>query len=264
MCGQCAMGAPWDGTCQPHVQKRYVSLQRSSRGQAILNDSSLEMGRLHHWPVRNVLETQEDNNTWCDRTSQRQPTWFNGNYASRDPSKFEFTGHFLDLIRKGKVKSLLDAGAGGCTLEGHLRRLGLLKLLKPYVAFGAYDCSMLRICAERSAISFQWNWMHPLPVCDSCMFDLVFQAEGTHHLKPEDWLPSWTQLMAHVACGGHLFLSESPCSKKSDYYDVVTAGGEKRWCWFDSVKDWAQTHGHTQQKVGAVNGRWHILLEKRC
>lgn len=62
--------------------------------------------------------------------------------------------------------------------EGTLRRQRLLSKLDVYLAFGAYDCSMLRICAERGALSFQQNWLKQMPICASCKFDLIFQVEG--------------------------------------------------------------------------------------
>ena len=46
------------------------------------------------------------------------------------------------LVKAGKIKRILDAGAGSCTLEGELRRKGYLKTVHIFLAFGAYDCSM--------------------------------------------------------------------------------------------------------------------------
>lgn len=263
VCHGCAMGSSYTGECQPHVQGGYASLNQTNRKTSILEDPPLHKARLHHWPVFNVLKTEIGPPTWCDNTSKRDHGWFQRNHASQDPNKIGFVKQFDNWIKSGKVKSLLDAGAGACTLEGHLRITGSLKRLKPYMAFGANDCSMLRICAERSAISFQWNWANPLPVCPTCKFDLVFQVEGVHHLKKEEWKPSWTQLMDRVACKGHLFLADRRC-KEEDYYIVYGTLGKKKWCWMDSVQDWAATAGHSSQRMKATRGRSHVLLQKKC
>merc|ERR1711957_739994 len=143
-------------------------------------------GRLLHFPVQNVLQTQTAGGCWADYTKARMAPWFNVNYVSPTPVKREWHEGLSSLVRDGKVKSLLDAGAGSCTLAGHLRRAGLMQRLNPYVAFGSYDCSMLRICGERGAISFQYNWLNSLPFCRGCKFDMVFQAEGIHHIQGKE------------------------------------------------------------------------------
>ena len=87
------------------------------------------------------------------------------------------------LVRSGKVKSILDAGAGTCSLDAHLRKHGLRSRVR-LVAFGFYDCSMARVAAERGSLIFDWSWLDPLPFCQKCTFDVVFQAEGIHHTVP--------------------------------------------------------------------------------
>ena len=161
------------GSCQgqPFLQSHFQSVNNTKRKGDILGEPPLAIARLHKWQVGNVLRTKQDGSAWCDVTwnDKDQKQWFIVNYMTPDPVKREWHGEFDEWISTGRVKSLLDAGAGTCTLEGYLRRVGKLQNLKPFMAFGAYDCSMLRLCAERSSISFQWNWLEKLPVCSDCM-----------------------------------------------------------------------------------------------
>merc|ERR1719271_447671 len=57
--------------CQPKVQHDYVPLA-GERRKSVLSEKSLSIGRLKHWPVTNVLRTQETD-MWNDkfRTSQK-------------------------------------------------------------------------------------------------------------------------------------------------------------------------------------------------
>eukprot|EP00913_Durusdinium_trenchii_P028042 g26291.t1 len=184
--------------CQAWVQPDYLSIfDPEVRGKfEASSDSrsreSWELQRLRLWHRPNVLDSREEVKNWVKKVSTSDRAWYNDNYVSSEPNKREW--RFSQLITEGKVKRLLDAGAGSCTLEswkeqergnftGTLRRQRLLSKLDVYLAFGAYDCSMLRICAERGALSFQQNWLKQMPICASCKFDLIFQVEGLHHNK---------------------------------------------------------------------------------
>jgi SAM-dependent methyltransferase len=113
------------------------------------------------------------------------------------------------LVKAGKIKRILDAGAGSCTLEGELRRKGYLKTVHIFLAFGAYDCSMLRICAEHGSISFQHNWFIPLPVCAACKFDLIHQFAGMNHMKTVDQHDNFlSNMLALLECNGVLFVND--------------------------------------------------------
>ena len=113
------------------------------------------------------------------------------------------------MVKSGKVKRILDVGAGACTLEGELRRKGCLKHIHNLLAFGAYDCSMLRICAERGSISFHYSWGIPLPICASCKFDLILQFGGVHHISTfQGRIDFLENLLGHLDCGGLLFLTD--------------------------------------------------------
>ena len=68
------------------------------------------------------------------------------------------------LVRSGKVKSILDAGAGTCSLDAHLRKHGLRSRVR-LVAFGFYDCSMARVASERGSLIFDWSWLDRLLYC---------------------------------------------------------------------------------------------------
>mmetsp|Transcript_9767 Transcript_9767/g.28777 ORF Transcript_9767/g.28777 Transcript_9767/m.28777 type:complete len:180 (-) Transcript_9767:26-565(-) len=43
---------------------------------------------------------------------------------------------------------------------------------------------MARVASERGSLIFDWSWLDPLPFCQKCTFDVVFQAEGIHHTVP--------------------------------------------------------------------------------
>lgn len=259
-CQDCSMNNPeFDGTCQPRIQKHFVPL--SKRVDEILADKPLGMGRLHKWPIGNVLGTQQ-HPSWCDSTRNTQKGWFESNYVNGAPTKAEWKQDFEQKIMRGEITSILDAGAGGCTLEGYLRRQGFLDKLQPFMAFGAYDCSMLRICAERSSISFQWNWLDPLPVCQDCKFDLVFQAEGVHHLSPDNWDKSWDSLSEHLKCNGYLYLNDHPCVAKETHEVKQPDGSTVKWCWVDSAKAWAQAKGHQVQQGNGVGVE--VYIQKLC
>merc|ERR1712032_152875 len=148
--------------------------------------------------------------------------------------------------KSGRVKSMLDAGAGSCTLDGVLRQEGLLDNLRPYMAFGAYDCRMLRFCAERGGISFQYNWLNPLPFCKTCVFDLVFQVEGIHHVEERSLYTTFNNFDAVTACQGFLFLWD---------------GGD----WHKTFISWVKQKRYRVEYQGRQSGKVRgFLVKKIC
>ena len=78
-----------------------------------------------------------------------------------------------------------------------------------FLAFGAYDCSMLRICAEHGSLSFQHNWLIPLPLCAACKFDLIHQFGGMNHMKTVDQHDKFlSNMLALLECNGVLFVND--------------------------------------------------------
>mmetsp|Transcript_97746 Transcript_97746/g.271958 ORF Transcript_97746/g.271958 Transcript_97746/m.271958 type:complete len:156 (+) Transcript_97746:3-470(+) len=116
------------------------------------------------------------------------------------------------MIKAGKVKSLLDAGAGTCSLYGVLLQRKVFPMLTQYMSFGAYDCAMMRLCGERGTVTFQHDWLFPLPLCPSCQFDLVYQVQGVHHTALDnvsDLPRAFDTFAAATKCDGWMFISDN-------------------------------------------------------
>jgi hypothetical protein len=277
--GHCARrlgqaSAKGSGVCQPRVQPDYVSLDDPRRKKAILREKSFSKGRLHHWPVVNVLKTQT-REMWTDRCLRKTRSWFYSNYVGNDEPdgsrgrvhKAEWhRNEFSAWVSAGRVKSVLDAGAGSCTLDYVLRHEGLTRKLKPYVPFGFYDCSQARICAERGTLTLAWNWLNPLPFCKDCTFDLVFQAEGMHHIgqgcannslacvEPL-WKQTFDNFDAHVACGGHIYVTDHRCKEHEEFY----TGAGRSLCWRHGGRSWAKA-----KKYSITEPNNGLLIKKIC
>mmetsp|Transcript_1586 Transcript_1586/g.3599 ORF Transcript_1586/g.3599 Transcript_1586/m.3599 type:complete len:556 (+) Transcript_1586:63-1730(+) len=265
VCKECGLRSPFgrqqadaQGDCQPYISDAYVAPTDPKRSAEILREGFLDRGRLKWWPCSNVLRTQTSS-AWTDIVYAGQREWFFSNYVGHTQkdgsrqliSKAEWRNEFSEWIKSGRVRSVLDAGAGSCTLAAQLRAQGLFNSLKPFISFGAYDCSQLRICAERGGVSLQWNWVQPLPFCNTCVFDLIFQAQGVHHVAPSNWDTSWDNFDAHLACNGFLFLNDHPCTL-SEKHSV----GKTMMCWRESVHAWARRKGYS------VWG--DIIVHKKC
>ena len=142
------------------------------------------VGRLRYWDEGRVVSGYDG--VWASRyRKEHGQAWheiYVGNHGFM-PDKREWPGALEALVRSGKVKSILDAGAGTCSLDAHLRKHGLRSRVR-LVAFGFYDCSMARVASERGSLIFDWSWLDPLPFCQKCTFDVVFQAEGIYHTVP--------------------------------------------------------------------------------
>jgi len=203
--------------CQAWVQDDYRSVFQPPISTKFDSNSSFsfEKQRHRHWWRRNVMKILRHGDSWTDEYSKITKT-FKKSYVTSTPEKLNAGSDELErLIRSRKAKRILDAGAGSCSLEGELLRKGYLPHLHNYLAFGAYDCSMIRICAERGSISFQHDWLIPLPICASCKYDLILQFWGVHHIqKHQDRITFFENLLGHLDCGGLLFLTE---------------GGKKGW-----------------------------------
>mmetsp|Transcript_42759 Transcript_42759/g.76916 ORF Transcript_42759/g.76916 Transcript_42759/m.76916 type:complete len:517 (+) Transcript_42759:73-1623(+) len=208
-CEACGLdkSASATGKCQPYLQPDYLPATDPKRSMAISDEASLSKGRLHNWPLKNVLGSQKEDQ-WVDQFYKAKPEWFKANYVKKDGiRKKELSGEILKLLQK--AHSLLDAGAGSCTLEAWLRETDKFEHLKPMMSFGAYDCSMLRICAERGSISFQHDWLQTLPMCNRCKFELVMQLEGIHHMSSRELIEKTVDaLAARLECGGSLYIAD--------------------------------------------------------
>ena len=189
-----------ESPCQPLLDspEPYVSLHETKRKMAILRESTLILGRLRNFPVGNV---------YLPMTTQLRPR-----YTTKVAQKMEWdrAPELRKLVLNGKVKSILDAGAGSCSFASVLAQEHKWRELRQYMAFGAYDCKMLRVCAERGFISFQHNWLNRLPLCERCQFDLVVQFEGLHHVQGSvsNLQLTFDNFDRAVACGGYLHLDD--------------------------------------------------------
>lgn len=197
-------------SCQPFVPDGFVPVTEPRREAAILREEDLSMGRLSSMPLGNIMEISPGKPSWAKRYRADRSDAFRSNYASeRNFQKQEFRQELRNLIARGEVRSLLDAGAGSCTLDGLLRETGLMAKLLHFGAFGAYDCSQLRMCGERGTVSLDLDWLKPLPLCKDCVFDMVFQAEGMHHMKTaEEVHKTLDHLTSQLACGGVLAMED--------------------------------------------------------
>jgi len=142
------------------------------------------VGRLRYWDERRIVTNYDD--VWASRYKKEHEKAWHDIYVGHEgflPDKREWPPAFDALVRTKKIKSILDAGGGTASLDAHLRKQGLRSRVT-LVAFGFYDCSMARVAAERGSLIFDWTWLDPLPFCEACTFDVVFQAEGIHHSVP--------------------------------------------------------------------------------
>ena len=200
-----------ENQCQAWVQPDFKSIFQPDIAKRFKPKAaeSFENQRLIHWYRPNVLKTKPDDKQgqWSDRYARTNSKQYKAAYVNPDP--FKMPPRLDDKVRSGKYKRILDAGAGTCSLEGELRRKGYFKTVHNFLAFGAYDCSMLRICAERGSISFQHNWLKPLPVCASCKFDLIYQWAGVHHMHTVEEHDGFISgMLALLECGGLLFVND--------------------------------------------------------
>ena len=59
------------------------------------------------------------------------------------------------------------------------------------------------------SISFQHNWIIPLPVCAACKFDLIHQFAGMNHMKTVDQHDKFlSNMLALLECNGVLFVND--------------------------------------------------------
>eukprot|EP00435_Cladocopium_sp_Y103_P046838 s348_g13.t1 len=203
-----------ENQCQAWVQPGFKSIFSPEIASKFSSNpkTSAENQRLIHWYRPNVVRTQQvlGEGEWVDRYSKPgggSKKSYEKAYVNSDP--FKLPPRLELLVKDGKIKRILDAGAGSCSLEGELRRKGYWKQVHNFLAFGAYDCSMLRICAERGSISFQHNWLIPLPVCAACKFDLIYQFAGVHHMPTVDEHDKFiSNMLALLECNGVLFVND--------------------------------------------------------
>ena len=198
-----------ENQCQAWIQPGFKSIFQKETASKFnpKPKESFENQRLQHWWRPNVLKTQQGEDEWADVYSKKSAHVYKAGYTNSDP--YKLPPHLKEAVKAGKFKRILDAGAGSCSLEGELRRKGYFKTVRNFLAFGAYDCSMLRICAERGSISFQHDWLIPLPVCASCKFDLIYQFAGIHHMRVfENYAKFLDNMLAVLECNGLLFVND--------------------------------------------------------
>jgi len=91
------------------------------------------------------------------------------------------------LVDSGQVRSILDAGAGSCSLEAYLR-LHFDRLFergsKEKITFVGFDpgddCAFLDVCGARGSMIYTFSWFQMQSFLSEA-FDMVFQASGIHH-----------------------------------------------------------------------------------
>jgi len=166
------------------------------------------------------------------------------------------------------TKSLLDAGAGTCSVYGELLRANVEGKMA-YAAFGGYNPDYLRYCGERGVISFDHDWTNELPFCKNCAFDLIVQLEGLHHTECKGsgtgcrpLLTTFDNFDKHLACGGSMWLE-----------DVTQGQGFTEWTsvfrrWLKNRPDIAVLEeGHISKTVNKMtNGGTssYVLVQKTC
>jgi SAM-dependent methyltransferase len=168
----------------------YPTIADANRAGAVAAAPSTSLGRLAFWDVDAMLKNYGPA-VWGRKYAERNPQAWRRNYvgvAGVLPEKREWLPSFTKDIKDGRIATVLDAGAGTCSLDALLRRHRARERVR-LVSFGFYDCSMARVCGERGSLILDWSWLDPLPFCAKCTFDLVFQAEGMHHTAP-DALPA--------------------------------------------------------------------------
>lgn len=210
--------------CQPVIAKpgdEYISLTDAGRIQKALSSPDLAVGRF-----RTAYPSGSRWFSGFDRGHGEQER-----YTGQTAPKPEFTEHpkLVSLVRDGNIKSVLDAGAGTCTLYGAFLERNFLGKLDRFMSFGGYNCPMLRLCGERGTISMEYNWLNPLPFCNSCKFDLVFQAQGVHHNPNKTaHLLMLNNFDSVLVCGGWLSISDAQTGPGPDWVPVLLAWAKER------------------------------------
>ena len=170
-----------DSNVKPGCKITTVQCSNHQFRRSLIPKSSFEKQRLRHWWRPNVLKILRHGKSWTDEYSAiTGPGTYKKSYVTSTPEKLNAGSDELEkLIRSRKAKRILDAGAGSCSLDGELLRKGYLPHLQNYLAFGAYDCSMIRICAERGSISFQHDWRQSrYPICAEAASTIWFFSSG--------------------------------------------------------------------------------------
>ena len=194
--GDCETAAGGDCKPFPAVPSGYRTIASEPRQKAALSHG-LTKGRLAEWDEHQLLETYPT--SWAARFRKTSPSGWRRNYVNPHVKKREWPSQYTKMIEDGRIKRVLDAGAGTCSLDATLRSAGVRGNLDALVSFGFYDCSMARVAAERGSITLDWTWLDPLPLCSNCTFDLVFQAEGMHHTSGMTQAPVALAACTHAA-----------------------------------------------------------------
>lgn len=251
----------------PHITKART-IDDADRIAEIAGAPSTGAGRLAVWDARGLAAY--GNASWAAKyAAENHDAWI-ANYVGIGhakkvlPPKREWPRRLSEHVRSGRIKRVLDAGAGTCSLDATLRSQRLRSRIT-LVSFGFYDCSMARVASERGSMIFQWTWLRKLPFCDACGFDLVFQAEGMHHVSGQAvyhrrqgdvmglcggdvsnfacaqilWWASFDNLDAALKCGGTLYIADD-AEPPLD----VPANETGARCWAEAGAKWAADRGY--------------------
>jgi len=260
-------GAP---RCQGNIPEDFVPLTDDRRKIAILNhNGDLDLGRATEWPIQNVLNTLPKPHSWADSMIGRESDWDAGRrfgsfdkrtwlmwrrqYVSADVSGILWPAENTALVRSGQAKSVLDAGSGSCSLDVHFRQQGIRRLLRPFVQFGAYDCSMARICGERGASQLDWDFLKPMPFCNGCTFDIIHQARAFHEFQTDagPLRLAMDNFDNVLSCGGRMSIDD--LILKPPYVN-----------WVEVAANWAREKGYTLQYLANRTSFASIWIIKLC
>lgn len=188
------------------------------------------------------------------------------------------------LVNSGQVRSILDAGAGSCSLEAYMRLHfeGLFKRRSKervtFVAFDpGYDCAYLDVCGARGSMIYTFGWFEMQPILSES-FDMVFQALGIHHsdlskqyagfnltkgLKQQlvdentkALKKAYNEFDRVLRPGGYLSIHDGECIG----YDPNKYVRElQRSSWYNILQEWAQ---EMQYKV--LNTRQSARAQPNC
>lgn len=124
--------------CQAYVDPAYIPVTSPARAHSVSLSPNVSIGRLDHWDyATSVLASNPrgpSNSTWAVRYAQRDRAALLANYIQA-AKKTEWRRYYEREIREGRWRRVLDAGAGSCSLDAHLRRRGL-DALAMVMAFG--------------------------------------------------------------------------------------------------------------------------------
>lgn len=283
-----ALGNQQGESCQPYVSNDYVSVDALSRRLHFGTLLDLSVARLTHQHIENAAhpDNEEQATFVTDRLQDaiNGSKWYSEQYLGKKmvpispimgdtwsfPTEHQgWESRHTEWIRSGKVKNLLDAGAGTCSIDALLRQLGLSPT---YVGYGFYDQSMARVCAERGSLIFDWDWGKKLPICKDCAYDMVFQSGGMHHAgkeckkqtRPVDCAKQVLQAQLDsfdgvLKCGGNLVMHDF-----MTHFVQGNGTSEEKMTWSSFAKTWAGEKKYVVENVSPEAGDNQVEITKQC